>query len=255
MPDPVDLAGRLVELDGPANFRDLGGYVGRGGRTVHLGRVFRADSLSAMSDRDVQHCVHVLRLHTIVDLRTGGEVDRFSHGPLEHEGVTFHHEPIIDETRVPADARGREAAAALSLDEIYRMMLERFGDRFATVLRIVADPANHPIVFHCAAGKDRTGLTAALTLGLLGVDDATIVADYAATAERMPDLIARNRARAEAGGDALAEVSQQHYEARAEAMEEVLRWIAAEHGTIEGYVTAQGLEPEAITSLRSALLG
>jgi protein-tyrosine phosphatase len=255
MSGPVDLTGRLVELDGPANFRDLGGYRTRDGRAVHTGRVFRADSLSAMSDRDVQHCVHVLHLHTIVDLRTGAEVDRFSHGPLEREGVTFHHEPIIDETRIPPGERDRSRADGMTLDEIYRMMLERFGDRFATVLRLVADPANHPIVFHCAAGKDRTGLTAALTLGLLDVDEETIVVDYAASAQRMPEMIARNLARAEAGQDALVEVAQQHYEARAEAMEEVLRWIDAEHGSIEGYLRAQGLEPEAISSLRAALLG
>jgi protein-tyrosine phosphatase len=254
MRGPVDLTGRLVELDGPANFRDVGGYPGLDGRMVRTGRLFRADSLSYMSDRDVEHCVHVLGLRTIVDLRTGSEVDRFSHGPLEREGVTFHHEPIIDETRIPPDARGSAAAAAMTLDEIYRMMLERFGDRFATVLRLVADPANHPLVFHCAAGKDRTGLTAALTLGLLGVDDDTITLDYAATAQRMPELIARNLDRAEQGGDALVEVAQQHYEARAEAMHEVLRWIAAEHGSIEGYVIAQGLEPATVTQLRAALL-
>jgi protein-tyrosine phosphatase len=254
MTGPVDLTGRLVELDGPANFRDLGGYRTRAGRAVRTGRVFRSDSLSAMSGRDVEHCVQVLGLHTIVDLRTGHEVDRFSHGPLEREGVRFRHEPIIDETRVDPDARSSDAAASMTLDEIYRMMLERFGDRFATVLRLVADPANHPLVFHCAAGKDRTGLTAALTLGLLDVDEETIVLDYVATAQRMPDLIARNLARAEAQGDELVEVARQHYEARAEAMEEVLRWIHEEHGTIEGYVQAQGLEPQAITQLRSALL-
>jgi protein-tyrosine phosphatase len=142
----------------------------------------------------------------------------------------------------------------MTLDEIYRMMLTTFGDRFVTVLRLIADPANHPIVFHCAAGKDRTGLTAALTLGLLGVDDETIVVDYAASAQRMPEMIARNLARAEAGQDALVEVAQQHYEARAEAMEEVLAWIRAEHGSVEGYVTARGLEPAAVDALRTALL-
>jgi protein-tyrosine phosphatase len=142
----------------------------------------------------------------------------------------------------------------MTLDEIYRMMLTTFGDRFVTVLRLVADPANHPIVFHCAAGKDRTGLTAALTLGLLGVDDETIVVDYAASAQRMPEMIARNLARAEAGEDALVEVAQQHYEARAEAMEEVLAWIREEHGSVERYVTALGLEPAAIDTLRTSLL-
>jgi len=249
-----DLAARLVELDGPANFRDLGGSSGLDGRPVRTGRLFRADSLSALSDQDVRHCIQVLGLRTIVDLRTGHEVDRFSHGPLERAGITFHHEPIIDETRAPGDLP-RPQASAMTLDEIYRMMLTRGGARFAAVLRLIADADNHPLVFHCAAGKDRTGLTAALTLGLLGVDDDTIVADYVASAERVPILLARSRERAARDGDALIEVAQQHYEARAEAMEDVLAWIRTEHGSVAGYVAAQGLERDAITRLRTALLG
>ncbi len=95
------MADRLVPLDGPANFRDIGGYETDHGRMVRTGRVFRADSLSYMSDADVLHVTEVLRLRTVVDLRASHEVERFTHGPLAELHVRVAHVPIVDETRSP----------------------------------------------------------------------------------------------------------------------------------------------------------
>src|SRR3981081_199104 len=86
------------------------------------------------------------------------------------------------------------------LDEIYVMMLDRFGDRFAAVVELIADADGHPAVFFCAAGKDRTGPGAAVGARGGGVPDETIAADYAFTAGVLPVLAERNRVRAEARG-------------------------------------------------------
>lgn len=244
---------RLVPLDGPANFRDLGGYRTTDGHTVRGGRVFRSDSLSFMTDGDVGHVLDVLGIRTVVDLRAGHEVDQFSHGPLEAHGVRFRHMPIIDETRGPIEPPDGGPPRELGLDEVYLLMLERFGDRFAAVLRVIADPANHPVVFHCAAGKDRTGLVAALVLGLLGVPDDVIAADYALTAERMPVLLLRHRNRA-AFQDGVVEVGGDRFSAEAAAMHSVLDALASRHGGVEAYVRALGVEPEALATLRASLL-
>lgn len=245
---------RLIELDGPANFRDLGGYETREGRRVRSGRVFRSDSLSYMSDGDVAHVVEVLGLRTVIDLRAGHEVDEFSHGPLEAEGVAFHHLPIVDETReAPGADRDVERDGWMALDEIYLLMLERFGSRFAAVLQVIARAEDHPLVFHCAAGKDRTGLVAALVLGVLDVDADVIAADYAMTAERMPVMIERHRDRRDRHGVAV-EVAEQHYEARADAMHAVLDHLVATRGSVERYLLAEGVTPASVAALRAALL-
>lgn len=245
---------RLVPLDGPANFRDLGGYRTEDGRTVHRGRVFRSDSLSFMSDADVGHVLDVLGVRTVVDLRAGHEVDQFSHGPLEAHGVHFRHMPIVDETRGPIEPAGADAGPPrlLPLDEVYLLMLERFGDRFAGVLRVIADPGNHPVVFHCAAGKDRTGIVAALVLGLLGVPDDVIAADYALTADRMPVLVLRHRNRAALQEGAI-EVGGEHFQADAAAMHGVLDELRTRFGGVEGYVRSVGIEPEVVAALRAGL--
>ena len=240
---------RLIPLDGPANFRDLGGYETEDGRHVRTGRVFRSDSLSYMSDDDVQHVMEVLGVRTVIDLRGHGEVSKFTHGPLGAVGVRVSHIPIIDETRPPPDW---EDARGKPLDHLYLLMLERFADRFIAVLRLIADDEAQPLVFHCAAGKDRTGLVAMLVLALLGVDPDVIAADYGMTDERMPLLLERHQARATEG--AIAEVAEQHYAVDVAAMRAVIERLTTEYGSIEGYVLAHGLEPGAVAALRTSLL-
>jgi protein-tyrosine phosphatase len=221
---------------------------------VRHGRVFRSDSLASLSEADLRYVVATLGLRTAVDLRAGHEVDDHPHRSAVDAGIVVHHRPIVDETRRRPD----DAPTELALDEVYVMMLDRFGDRFATVVELIADADGHPAVFFCAAGKDRTGLVAAIVLGALGVPDETIAADYAFTAGVLPVLAERNRARAEARG-ASAEVQLDAYGqalamAEAATMLSVLTRLRAEHGSVDGYLEAHGLPPDAVAALRAGLL-
>jgi protein-tyrosine phosphatase len=222
---------------------------------VRHGRVFRSDSLASLSDADMGYIVATLGLRTAVDLRAGHEVDEYPHRLVVDAGIVVHHRPIVDETRRrPGDAPLPERG----IDEIYVLMLDRFGDRFAAVVDLIADADGHPVVFFCAAGKDRTGLVAAVVLGALGVPDETIAADYAFTAGVLPVLAERNRVRAEARG-ASAEVQLDAYgralaTAEAATMLSVLSQLRADHGSVEGYLERHGLAPESVGSLRAGLL-
>ena len=245
---------RRVTLDGPANFRDLGGYAA-GPNRLRRGRGFRSDSLSRLSESDVRHIVDELGVATVVDLRAGHEVETYGHGPLGSHGVVVHHLPIADETRRDRVERPPDAPdpSTMSLDEIYLIMLDRYADRFVGVLRVLADETTHPIVFHCAAGKDRTGLVAALLLSLLGVDDDVIATDYALTAEHIDELVARHRAQATAEGSAV-EVSDAFLAAEAAVMRNLLAEMRLRYGSAEAYLEGHGLEPAAVATLRRALL-
>ncbi len=97
-------------------------------------------------------------------------------------------------------------------------------------------------MFHCAAGKDRTGLVSALVLAICEVPDEEIVADFAFTEARMPTIIARHTARAELG-DRAAEVAGQQYGAPPVTMDTVLARLRAEHGDLVAYVESTGLTP------------
>jgi protein-tyrosine phosphatase len=222
---------------------------------VRHGRLFRSDSLASVSDADLRHIVETLGLRTAIDLRAGHEVYDHPHRPVLDAGVVVHHRPIVDETRRRRDS---DAPADLALDDIYLLMLERFGDRIAAVVELIADADGHPAVFFCAAGKDRTGLVAAMILGALGVTDETIATDYAFTAGVLPVLAERNRVRAEARG-ASAEVQLDAYSqalamAEAATMLSVLTQLRTEHGSIDGYLEAHGLAAHRVESLRAGLL-
>ncbi len=245
---------RLVDLEGPANFRDLGGHATDDGGVVRLGRLFRSDSLSQLSAGDVARLRDELGVRTVIDLRAGHEVEEYGHGPLAPH-VRQLHLPIVDETREPPlpTRRERKAAKFLTLDEIYAFMLREYAERFGAVLAVIAEAENLPLVFHCAAGKDRTGLVSALVLGICGVPDDVIVTDFAFTESRMPTIIARHTERAE-DRDQAVEVAGQQYGAQATTMATVLAAVRAEHSSIHGYVETTGLSQDAVAHMRAALV-
>src|SRR5438270_6646136 len=167
-----------VEVTGYVNFRDLGGHVTPEGR-VRTGLVYRSDSLAHVEPSDVEHLVDGRGITTVVDLRREHEVEASPLDVLERAGVRVVHVSLIDPA-VPVLQTSDIVDGTLA--DRYVSILQASGPQFVSVLRMVADPGNHPVVFQCAAGKDRTGLVAAIILALLDVDDNTITADYAATA-------------------------------------------------------------------------
>jgi protein-tyrosine phosphatase len=235
------------ELHGLVNFRDLGGHPTRDGVT-RAGRVFRSDSLAHVAPDDVVHLVEERGVRTVIDLRGVAEVDAFPNRPMADAGVTIHHVPLIDPEK---GARSGLEWDTMTLVDLYRFLLERAGSEFVEVLQIIAEPANHPLVFHCAAGKDRAGLVAATVLSLLEVDDEEIVADYAATEAALEALVARARKRAEGTGRAPA---ARFMTADAATMREVLGWLHAEHGGFAPYVLAHGFTEGELALLRSSLV-
>jgi hypothetical protein len=138
-----------------------------------------------------------------------------------------------------------------TLVDLYRFLLESAGTEFVEVLQIIAEPANHPLVFHCAAGKDRAGLIAATVLGLLEVDDEEIVADYAATEAALEALKARAAKRAENSGRPPA---ARFMTADAPTMRDTLTWLHAEHGGFEPYMLGHGLSEGELALLRTSLI-
>ena len=125
------------------------------------------------------------------------------------------------------------------------------GTEFVEVLQIIAEPANHPLVFHCAAGKDRAGLVAATVLGLLEVDDDEIVADYAATEAALEALKERAMKRAASTGRPPA---ARFMTADAQTMRATLRWLHEAHGGFAPYLLAHGFTDGELALLRASLI-
>jgi protein-tyrosine phosphatase len=181
---PIDTDRSLV-FQSIVNFRDLGGLPAADGAWVRRGLLFRSATLHMATPDDALQ-LRRLGVRNVIDLRTEAERVRWpAQGAWSPEHVL--HAPLLretwDRTSLLADVDPVKFLAERYLD-----MINGSGDVIATVLEFLADANTGPTVFHCAAGKDRTGVIAAVILGLLGVNHDVIADDYHLTATAMADL-------------------------------------------------------------------
>jgi hypothetical protein len=250
MMDPVETPARLVPLSGAFNFRDLGGYRGLDGRTTRWGRLFRSDTLHELTESDIQ-VLRSLGLATVIDLRTTRELVRTGRGLLEPEPVTYRHLSVIVEEN--GEALAAPALAGDDLAERYRWYLDTGRGALVEALELVGDPTSTPLVFHCAAGKDRTGVLAALVLDILGVDRPVIVADYEITADRMELILDRYRADPKFAAR-MAELPPSRFGVEAVTMERFLDHLYADFGGAAPWALEAGVSAGTIANMQEHLL-
>ncbi|CAG6398410.1 tyrosine-protein phosphatase [Streptomyces cocklensis] len=251
-------AERVMPLEGASNFRDLGGYRVRGGGRTRWGMVFRADAPDRLTAADLA-AIGQLGLRVAYDLRTD---DERSTAPsalpaavrselLAIGGDAARTSPLGELFR-----SGRAGAVPDDfLQRVYLDMAEQDAPALGRVLTGLAAPDGVPAVIHCTAGKDRTGLAAALLLSVLGADDATVLDDYALSRiyfseRRMARLLPRL---AELGLD------QERYHAvfgaPRHAMATTLDTLRERYGSLEAYLTGPGgVTPGTLAALRARLV-
>lgn len=166
-----------IAVNGASNFRDLAWPFGAPGH-AGAGRIFRSAHLDRLSAAGLR-TVAGLGIGLVIDLRGASEAA----AAPSLEGVARVHLPI--EPTVAGELMRRHAAGSLTaavaagiMEDAYRRFVTEHAAVFARMLEIIAEPPWRPVVFHCAAGKDRTGVAAALILTALGADPAAIMEDY-----------------------------------------------------------------------------
>ena len=241
---------RFVDLEGAHNFRDLGGLPTRDGARTRSGVMFRSDALHHLEPGDVEQLLE-LGMRYVIDLRSSVELERTGRGPLEATDVGWLHAPLSH-----SEAGVQVLPPALVEGDLGRHYAESLAERTETLAQIVrhlATPDHLPAVFHCTAGKDRTGMVAALVLSLVGVDDTVIVEDYALTDDRMALVIARIR---ESGDfpEQLAPAAARIARAEASSMETFLGAVTQEYGDARGWAHSAGIGDDVIESLHDLLV-
>jgi protein-tyrosine phosphatase len=245
-------------LEGCLNLRDLGGYPTKDGRQVRWGCVFRAGELCLLTDADAD-AITRLGIRVVVDLRNRWErsarPDRLPPGidlverrsPPSGSSPT----PTLEELIVSGDlpVRDDELRARVYVD-----MLDRLAPEVGAVLGRAVDAVDRPLLFHCVAGKDRTGVVAAVLLGVLGVAEEDIVEDYELTTDHygarrldeLADLMREHAVRSEA--------LRHLVDARTPALTACLRHLHDRWGGFDRYVTERVGAPADLPSrLRTAL--
>jgi protein-tyrosine phosphatase len=243
----ADQPSRHVDHDLVFNLRDLGGYRTADGRTTRWGRVFRGDGLHRLAPED---CA-ALGLVTVLDLRT--ELEISERGRLQVDGIDWHHLPVLQAIWDP-DWATPDLSPARFLADRYLTMLGEGADALGRALRVLADPERVPAAFHCAAGKDRTGVLAALVLSLVGVDDDTIAADYGLSRLGMGKLVEWIRVTYPERLDTMADQPTAFLEAPDDAMHLFLGDLRWHHGSVEAYAESIGAGRDVVEALRANLL-
>jgi protein-tyrosine phosphatase len=240
---------RLIALEGAVNFRDLGGYATTDGQRTRWRVLFRADGLGELTETDLD-IMRELGIRTVVDLRSGHEVEQ-SRFDVEAHPVDFHHFPFI---KALPDAEAFERAPGF-LGTQYTEMLDEASSQIVGALSALAAPEARPAVFHCTAGKDRTGLLSALVLTLLGVPEETVVADYALSGEAMARLRAKLMVKYPNGDSFISSANADAvFSADPANMITLFAHLQARYGSISGYAAEVGVPPEVIARLREAML-
>lgn len=241
---------RHIRLTGAFNVRDLGGYATATGRTTRWHSFLRADALHELSPDDIDMLLR-LGLRTVIDLRSDGEIARQPSAFAGHDGVNYHHIPLFGGL-APVDAMMTEKGE-FDLSSRYVDAADRCRPAIARVASTIATAGAGMVLFNCTAGKDRTGIVAAMLLSLAGVNSEEIAADYALTASIAGTLMEKLKTHAIARG--LDEVvSTRLLSSEPAAMLTFLRHMEERYGGFQNYLADGTAEADIIHLIEKRIL-
>lgn len=247
---------RHIRFESVPNFRDLGGYRTHDGRTVAWRRLFRSAALHKMNERDIVRLKQEISPRAVIDLRSPRDPEKNSEAILLEEiGARYHPIPFRPDSLSYVKDEWKAYSNATHMGAIYlnRISEKPFGKRLVDALEIIAEMDSYPLVFHCSAGKDRTGVLAAMVLAAIGIVDEDVVEDYTLSAPLMKEI----RDRMTSDPETAQGVNDQpdfQWEASAESMAVFLSLLRREYGSAEGYLKANGAGSSLVDRLKGALL-
>ncbi|HEY3342250.1 MAG TPA: tyrosine-protein phosphatase, partial [Anaerolineae bacterium] len=220
---------RHLAINGTHNVRDLGGYTTRDGSHTRWRTLLRSDHLYRLSMSSRQALIDI-GIHTVLDLRYTIE--------MEFEPDDFATSPVVHYIPMPLyELNGNGALPAVpdNLEEMYRMILDHRQEQIVRIFRALFAPGALPSLFHCTAGKDRTGLIAALILGAVDVPEETIVEDYALSAQYLDLLLDQLRKQARLMGYD-AEWYDRLLICQPDTMRHTLKYLAQRYVNVPAYL-------------------
>lgn len=233
-----------LPLQGAFNVRELGGYPAESGKPTKGHAFLRADGLHHLTPSDIDYLVEY-GLTSVVDLRSEDEILRSPNPLADYPGVDYINISMIigsidDVTQAVVEHKER------FLSMFYMQLIQKASTSICDVFNFFADHKEGVTLYHCSAGKDRTGIISALLLGLAGADKFDILSDYQISYTNLR----RNPAFLEKFGDNLSELLF----SRAKDMEPVLQYIYDNHGSIEKYLQSIGVSQDNLKIIKNKLV-
>ncbi|WP_195269775.1 tyrosine-protein phosphatase [Eubacterium sp. 1001713B170207_170306_E7] len=236
-----------IELDGCHNFRDLGGFPAAGDATCYE-VAYRSDALGELSKRDIA-CMKDLGISTIIDLRTPEERSAVPDVVASDADFDYITLSLMDQSAASLE----DITQLPALTDLYISLLENQSAGFKKIGQIILD-APGGVVFHCTAGKDRTGVTAALLLGLAGVERPLIVDSYAKSAGLMRKKFRQMQPANLPKSEAMDLVAARLLGSEPEYMETTLNYLERRFKSAGHYFQEAGLSAGETADLRERLV-
>ncbi len=251
---------RLIPMENASNFRDLGGIPTKDGRVVKWGKIYRSGKLNDLSDKDLDY-FNTLGINTVIDFRDDIEVEK--------DKTRFPKNREVKRVRTPIGDRSGNMQAQLKkqvrsadqdtfdsekfVADVMRQFVDTFAFQYQPFLDLVAEEENAPLLYHCTAGKDRTGLGTGLVLAMLGVDKEVIYDDFMMSnyyrnkvinkTLRKSSLVIKQRV-----VQPLVEVKESYIQAAFDAIDE-------KYGNIDNFLEKEyGLDAEKLEVIRDKYL-
>ena len=246
-----DYSERHFAFEGCFNFRDIGGYLTKEGKKIKKGIYFRTGRQDRMSEKDLAELKN-LKISTQIDLRKPEEILDQGKGPLENMGADYINIPIIPDGG--SDQLSRLVGDTGISGKRYLGYLEFGPESWLKIFEILANKDSLPVVLHCTAGKDRTGVSTAFLLSVLGVDRDLIEADYKLTnldTERQADFIENSGGFPE-GVDREAMILAAGVPE--DAMKVFLDGVESRWGSVLGYLEEIGITKNQMNAIRDNFL-
>jgi protein-tyrosine phosphatase len=243
----MDSTAQRIPIEGTYNFRDVGGYATDGG-VVKSGKLFRADALGRLGEAG-REGLRELGIRIVIDLRDDFEVQSLP-DDLEGLDVEVLWLPVFEGSGASASTVGA------TIVHLYDKIVFQHTDVIVRALREIADTGDEPVVVHCTAGKDRTGIVVALALLAVGVDRESVVADYALTEANLdgPWLEGMLELVRGYGVEVTPDLRVILGGSPREALETTIDRIEQRYGSVREYLLAAGLDEIELAKLRSALV-
>lgn len=239
-----------LSIDGLVNIRDVGGLVTRDGHVVRHGRLIRSDNPRSLTEIGAGQLLAEIAPRTVIDLRVPIEVTR--EGYDLGEGVRLVNCPMTPQSGV--NQAQLDAGMCDNLIDDYMRQIDVNGHFVAEALSLIADTDNLPVVIHCTAGKDRTGITTAMLLEILGVSHEHIAADYHVTTKNMAPVVERIRSAPVFKENGLAYAPDWIFASDPETMLGFLVRMTDTYGSAEDWARGQGMTDAQFDALRTNLL-
>ncbi len=250
----MTIASTPIALSAPVNLRDLGGIAIEGG-ALRPGVAIRTDDLATVTESVAEQLV-AQGLTAVIDLRSDAEATATGRGPLAAHPVEYHHLPLLADVGRAVAPHERPDLTHEGMGAMYLRMVEDAAPQLVAALEVIAATPG-ATAFHCAAGRDRTGVLAAMLLLALGATDDDIVTDYARTGDNMPAILERIAPVMAAVWSAMGLTTSAHDTSAllegsmAVSMRILLASLRERHGDPLAPLRAAGLRDETVQRLRA----